>query len=288
MKIAFSRTWTKGDMVVIEWVATGTQSKEWMGIPATEKPWGVQGCSVIWYNQDGLITKDHRYFDVGTILSQLGVSKQKARAIPAIPSSTEAHVSKGDPSEDKEAEWLKSVNTTIEKHDVKAFLDGLTEDTLYDDYTMPTTMKGKAPAKTFIESFTKAFPDIKFDVANAFGVEDFAIQEYVMNGTQKAPLTMGPGMTIPNTKKSISYHSLDIMQVKDGKCVHGYTYANGAEFATQLGLMPPPGAKDKAKADKPAADKPAAPAKGDKAAAPAKADKPAAPKADKPAAPAKK
>src|SRR5262249_26971659 len=58
LKIGFSRVFTKGDMVACEWVVTGTHSKEWNGIPATEKPWGVQGASVLWFNQDGLITKD--------------------------------------------------------------------------------------------------------------------------------------------------------------------------------------------------------------------------------------
>ena len=272
MKIGFGRSWTKGDMVVVEWVVNGTQAKEWNGIPATEKPWGVQGASILWFNQDGLITKDHRYFDIGTIMSQLGASKMKARPIPAIPSAIEAHVAKGDANEDKEVAWLKSVDTTFEKHDVKGFLEGVTDDTQYDDYTMPAPMKGKAPAKGFFEAFTKAFPDIKTDVTNAFAVEDYAIQEYAMNGTQKAALTMGPGMTIPATKKPINYHALDIMQVKDGKLVHGWTYANGVEFATQLGIMPPPGAKgDKgAKAgDKGAPAKPAPKAGADKAATPA-------------------
>ena len=93
---------------------------------------------------------------------------------------------------------------------------------------------------------------------------------------------------VPATKKPINYHALDIMQVKDGKLVHGWTYANGFEFATQLGLAPKPGAEKGAKAgDKAAPAKPAdkaGPAKPADKAAPAKpADKaaPAAPPAKK-------
>ncbi len=268
VKFAFNREWFKGDMVAVEWTVNATQSKEWMGVPATEKPWGVTGASILWFDKDGHITKDHRYADSATIMGQLGVTKKKARAIPPVPSSTEVHVAKGDAQEDKALEWLKSVNGAFDKHDSKAFLDTMSDDTLYDDMSMAGQMKGKGAAKQFFESFTKAFPDMKLDVANAFAVEDFAIQEYVINGTHKAPL-ISPEGTIPATKKTVALHALDVMQVKDGKMAHGWTYANGVEFATQLGLVPPHGAKGDKASDK-AGDKGA-----DKGMKPAPAAKPA-------------
>jgi steroid delta-isomerase-like uncharacterized protein len=255
VKFGFNRQWIKGDTIVVEWTATGTQTKEWMGVPASEKPWGVTGASILTFNQDGLIAKDHRYFDFSTVLSQLGASKQKARGIPALPTAVETHTAKGDAQEEKEVEWAKSLNAAFDKHDSKAFLDMLTDETLYDDATMPTQMKGKAGAKQFFESFTKAFPDLKIEAGRILAVEDFVIQEYAINGTHKAALT-GPQGTIPATKKPINLHSLDIQHLKDGKLAHGWTYANGFEFATQLGLVPPPGAKAADKG-KPAEKKPA-------------------------------
>lgn len=267
VKFGFNREWIKGDMVAVEWTLNATQSKELMGVPATEKPWGVTGCSVLWFNKDGLIVKDHRYSDATTIMGQLGATKQKVRGIPPVPSSPEIHVAKNDAQEASELEWLKTLNGAFNKHDVKPFVDSMSDDVVYDDMSMPSAMKGKASGKQFFESFTKAFPDMKLDVSNSLAVEDYVIQEYVISGTHKGPLA-GPQGTIAPTKKAVTLHGLDVMQLKDGKMVHGWTYANGMEFASQLGLMPAHGEKsekdkdkatDKGAAAKPAA-KPAAPA----------------------------
>ena len=62
-------------------------------------------------------------------------------------------------------------------------------------------------------------------------------------------------MHIPATNKPMSLHTVDVVQLKDGKAVTGTSYANGMEMATQLGLIKPPG--EKKDADKKDAAKPA-------------------------------
>jgi steroid delta-isomerase-like uncharacterized protein len=247
VKFGVSRVWMSGKTVACEWMINGTQSKDWNGLPGNGKAWGVTGGSVLTYNEDGLIVQDDRYLDFGTEVAQLGLSKQKVRPVPAIPTAVEAHAAKGAPEEDKNVALAKAGNRTWETHDSKAFLGFLNDDVTYDDMTMPSQLKTKAPAKAIIEAFGKAFPDLKITETSIWGADDYTIDEYTMDGTQKAPLKMGPGMTIPNTKKTIDAHTLEILQWKDGKVAHGWAYSNGAEFMTQLGLAPPPGAKPPSK-----------------------------------------
>jgi steroid delta-isomerase-like uncharacterized protein len=154
----------------------------------------------------------------------------------------------------------------------------MTDDVAWDDMSMPESMKGKAAGKKFFADVTKAFPDLKVSSTNTWTFGDFVVTETTMTGTHK-----GAFMGIQPTKKSINLHSVDVVQLKDGKAVKGTTYANGGEMMMQLGLLPAPGAAKDAKTT-PAA-KPATPATPAKPATPAAAPaKPATPAA----APAKK
>jgi steroid delta-isomerase-like uncharacterized protein len=263
-KYAFGRTWQKNDVMVVEYGMTGTNTGDFMGMKATNKPVGLRGVTVIFSNPDGLVREEHDYTDMGSMMMQLGVPKAKGRALVGLPTTSETHIAKGTPDEDKNVDLAKSFAAVMEKKDVKAFLDGMTDDSTYDMNVSPNPMSGKKDGEKWFNMMTKAFPDMKSTISNAWGVEDYVIDEYTMTGTQKGAIT-GPMGTIPATGKQVNLHGIEIVQFKDGKMTHGWGFENGAEFATQLGLMKPPGqapagggAKGGAKA--PAAPAPAAPA----------------------------
>ncbi len=239
-KYAVARTWTKNDVVIVEWGFTGTNSGDFMGMKATNKPVGLMAVSVVWTTPDGLAKEEHLYEDMGSMMMQLGVKKAMGRPAVALPSASEAHVAKGTADEDKNADVARNFATTMEKKDVKAFLDGITDDSSYDMNTAPAAMSGKKAAETWFKAMTKAFPDAKSSITNVWGVEDYVIDEYTMTGTQKGALTMGK-TSIPATGKQVNLHGVEILQIKDGKMAKGWGYENGAEFAMQLGLMKPPG-----------------------------------------------
>lgn len=239
-KLALTRTFQKGDVMAVEWVFNGTHAGEYMGLKATEKPVGFHGASLVTTKTDGSIREQHDYFDVATIMAQVGASKPRARPIPSLPASAEGHAAKGAPDEEKNAELVKAFYAAMEKKSESQFTGALADTVLYEDFTQPEVSKGRADAKRFFGMFTKAFPDAKQAPTTLFGIEDFVIVEAVMTGTQKGPL--GP---IPPTKKAVALRSLDVLQLKDGKIAKGWTYSNGAELMTQLGLLkaPPPAAK---------------------------------------------
>lgn len=271
-----SRVLMKDDIVVVEWVWAGTQTGEMMGVKATEKPIGAIGADVMWFSPDGLVKEQHTYFDMSTIMSQIGASKQKGRAVPAMPAGVpQVVVSTNGAEEKKNVDTVKTMWGAFEKKNDADFLNGAADDIAWDDVTMPEPMKGKAAGKKFFGEITKAFPDLKAAPTNAWGIGDFVVAEGTMSGTHK-----GAFMGIPATKKAINLHGLDIAQFnKEGKLVKGTSYGNGLEMAMQLGLVPPPGKDPKA-----APAKPATPATPAKPATPAA--KPATPAT--PATPAKK
>jgi steroid delta-isomerase-like uncharacterized protein len=276
-KTAPTKVFMKGDVVAVEWVFNGTHTGDLYGIKATEKKAGAQGFDVMWFSPEGLIKEHHVYYDGATVLSQIGVSKAKARPIPAMPSGAPAVVTgTGSADETKNLDLLKGMHAALEGKKEADFTNLVADTAEYDDMTQPQGMKGKPDAKKFYKEVTTGFPDVKFTVSNAWGFGDVVVSEVSWTGTHK-----GSFFGIAPTKKTVNTKSVSVMQVKDGKMVKGWAYANGADFAMQLGLMPKPGEA------KPGDKKAAEPKAGDTKGAAAPTGKPAV-KAAAPAAAPKK
>jgi len=276
LKMAISKNFVKGDVVVSEWVVNGTHKGEFMGQKATNKPVGLRGVSVLSFGTDGLIKQDHRYYDGATLMTQVGQMKSPVRAVPPMPSGEpEWHVAKGTPDEDKQVELAKTLYGSFEKKVEADFLGSMDEKVVWSDVSAPKDMTGKGEAKKFFQMFTKALPDLKQTLDPIFAADEYVVAEATMTGTHNGQL--GP---LKPTKKPVTMHGVDIIMVKDGKIQRGVTYSNNLEILGQEGLLP-----------KPKTPKPDAKAEGDKKAAGAdkaageKSEKPKAdkPKADKPA-----
>ena len=234
-----SRVFVKGDQTAVEWVFNGTNKGDLHGMKATEKPVGTNGIDIEFFSPEGLIKEQHVTFDMGTILSQMGVSKQKVRPIPSIPSKPEIIVSTGGPEEAKNTETVKAIAAALSAKKEADFLAPMADNIEYDDYTQPQGMKGKADAKKFFKEMTTGFPDGKHTILNTIAVNDYVICEEQMEGTHK-----GAFFGIPATKKPLNLKHVTVYQfTKDGKMAKGWAYANGADMAMQLGLIKPPGAK---------------------------------------------
>ncbi|MGH7284848.1 MAG: ester cyclase [Polyangiaceae bacterium] len=257
MKFWVTRTWTKNDVVATEWGWSGTDTGGFMGAKPTEKPAGSMGMTVAWFTPDGLIKKEDRYVDLPTSMTQLGLAKGKAKPVPTMATSVEAHVAKGTADEDKQVDWAKAIYTSMDTHKSADFLGALDDNSDFMDASAatPAPMKGKAEAKKFFDMWTKAFPDSKTTLNNVMSVENFVIVESEMTATQKGPI--GP---IAATKKPVDIHSVDVYQVANGKMIHGWSYSNSGELMMQIGVMKAPPAAGAA------ADAKANPDKGGKGA----------------------
>jgi steroid delta-isomerase-like uncharacterized protein len=256
LKVYGIRTLVKNEVVVHQYVLTGTNSGDFMGQKATNKAMGVLGMRIDWFTPEGKIKESHVYVDRASIGFQLGLPKAKGRPAVAAPteSTPDLQVAKGSPDEDKNVAVVKAMTATMETKDVKAFLDLVGDDSTYEMNTEAKPMSGKKDAKTFFMAFTKAFPDIKSSLSNAWGIGDFVVDEYVTTGTQKGAL-VGPSGTLPATGKKVEIHGAEVLLLKDGKMVKGWGYENSMEMMTELGLIKPPGAAPAAAAATKAAPK---------------------------------
>jgi steroid delta-isomerase-like uncharacterized protein len=250
-KVGVKRTFTHGNTVAFEWVATGTNNG---GAKPTNRAIGFPGASVVTYDDDGLIKEEHLYFDYPTLMSQRDATAKAGtfRAPIALPTAAEDHLSKGTPDEAKNLDTAKALYAGFEK---KGGLDSLafvTDDSAFDDYTMPATIKGTKAIKDYVTSFWTAFPDMTQVKPVQFTADDYVVTEGTLTGTQKG--AMGP---IKATNKPVTFRFVDIFRLKDGKAAHLDTYGNSAEILVAIGAMPQPGA---APAGSASASAPASPA----------------------------
>lgn len=237
-----TRTFTKNDMVAVEWGWAGVDTGGMMGKPATEKTAGSMGLSLYWFTPEGLVKKEDRYLDFGTTMAQLSTAKH----LPPVPAlsisggAVQAHVAKGTPDEDKAVTVATAMYAALDAKKQDDFLATIDDAGDFVDNAGPMagqTTK-KADAKKFFGMWTKAFPDQKNTITNSYGIEDYVVVESSMTGTQKGAI--GP---IAASKKPVTLHSAEIYQIANGKMIHGWSYSNGAELMMQTGAMKMPSDK---------------------------------------------
>jgi len=272
IKTAATRIWIKDNVAIMELTWTGTFTADFKGMKATNKPVGGQRVHIMWFNDDGLVKEIHQYADGAGVMAQIA-GKKGAPAVPALPTNPpQVHVAKGGPDEDKLVDLAKATDDAFSKDDAKAAQALYADDAdVWLSFGGGPAMKGKKELAKGLTDWFKSFPDQKWTVTNAWGIDGFAIVEHTLSGTQKGAL----GPFLPGTNKPVTnWHFVDIIQpTADGKLQHGWIYSNLLEMMAQTGALkkqgdkPAAGAKAAAKSAPPAGA--AAPA-GGAAAAPAK------------------
>jgi steroid delta-isomerase-like uncharacterized protein len=63
-----------GKSGAMEWTWRGRQTKDFPGLPATNKPFEVRGATVVEFS-DGKISRDSDYWDLATYMKQVGLTK---------------------------------------------------------------------------------------------------------------------------------------------------------------------------------------------------------------------
>jgi predicted ester cyclase/ketosteroid isomerase-like protein len=249
LKSGANYTFTKGDVTVVVATDIGTHKGDMGPMKATNKPVGWMTGSVQWWTEDGHIKEEHLFWDVNSMMSQVGMSPQKGAPIPAgIPGKTEMFTASGSEVETKNAAFTKPFYMAYEAKKPTDFLGLMTETTEWTDNTSEKMHKGTKDAKAYWDMTMKAFPDAKVAINNQWAFGDFVITESTMTGTHK-----GAFMGMKATGKPVNVQSLDILAMKVAK---GWSFMNSAQMAEQLGMMGAPPA-----AATPARPAPAAPPK---------------------------
>lgn len=240
VKWTHTRAMQKDDVMVVEWTGTGTDTGGFLEDKPTNKKVGWRGISILWFDDDGLVKREHNVLDPLTIMGQLGRGDTKAKVRPAqAPASgtTQWLTAKDTPEEKKNLDAVKALYPLLEKKDEKGFLAMLTDDVIHSDQAQPEDVKGKEAAKKELAVWFKAFPDLKIEVTNGWAFGDVVVVELETTGTFKGPL----GPLKPNGK-SATTHGIDVVELKDGKVSRMTSYVNQREFLVKYELMPKPAA----------------------------------------------
>jgi steroid delta-isomerase-like uncharacterized protein len=123
-------------------------------------------------------------------------------------------------------------------HDADAALALLAEDVIWQDVGNPVPYRGKEAARTFIQNWFTAFPDIKTTVTNRLAMDDRMAVEIEFTGTNTGPLQMTPGTpAIPATGRTIMGRGTYFTTIRNGKATEVHTYPDAAGMMMQLGLV---------------------------------------------------
>ena len=71
LKFEGKNAMVSGNKLVWEYVMSGTQKKEFHGMPATGKSFSLRCCSILEF-EGGLFTRETAYWDTATMMRQLG------------------------------------------------------------------------------------------------------------------------------------------------------------------------------------------------------------------------
>jgi ketosteroid isomerase-like protein len=233
-KMTLTRVWRTPSEETLEWTMTGTQAREWRGIPPTHKPVAFKGVTLLWTKDDGSIIDVHVYFDVTVVKAQLGVVTKgvELAALPP-PTSSAGALQEFDQSqppsadENKDLDVVKATLAALENNDESGYVGGMADDVEVNTAERANPARGKIDAKAYYKDMHRAIGQLDTTVIAGWGVGKYAIVEYSIAGEQRGPI-----MWIPAQRdRVVRWELVDICEIKDGKIVHIWRYDNPGQIA---------------------------------------------------------
>jgi steroid delta-isomerase-like uncharacterized protein len=140
-------------------------------------------------------------------------------------------------AEDFAQRWLGAWNS----HVAESVLALMADDIVYDDSAWPTTMRGHADVRAFIDSTWRAMPDLRFEVVDGPYLHPnepkaaFYWKGYATHTGRIEPPGLAP------TGRRIEMEGGDFHEYRDGKLVRLRIVFDLADTMRQLGVLPEPG-----------------------------------------------
>lgn len=201
-----------------------------MGIASdpSPDPVGFPVLSIFVFGADGHIEREHTYFDLVTIATQLGAGPKGDDKRPMLPLELTPVVihAKGDEQEKANAAIAARLSGALAARDESAYLDLFSPDVLHQGAGEVT--KGKDEERRQLGAFLAVFHEYKAsDQAMSFG--DLVVDE--LDATAMHALA----------KKPVQWRAAEVLQVKDGKISQITSYANRLQILEEIGQfkLPP-------------------------------------------------
>jgi ketosteroid isomerase-like protein len=227
----------KGGTAVVLSAAAGRHTGLELGVEATGRTVGVMTASAVVFTPDGKIIEEREYSDAATLFAQLGLY-DRPRRVPMVPGwALECHIATGAPEERTNAAIAKQMQRAFERCDVTAYAAALDDDVVWDDYTDVAPTRGKHEVVKRFGAQAGAISRAMLDCETR-GIVDYVVSECILSGVQSGALAVA-GMSVAPTHADMVVHTLEILQIRGGKVLRGWTYGNSVELAKQLGVWRP-------------------------------------------------
>ena len=227
--VATSRVFRTDSAQAVEWALSGTQTKEWMTVPASHKPVVIKGLTLLWTKDDGSITDIHIYFDVAVARAQLGVGPKELLALPApaMPTGPPQIYEQADtPDEKASVAVARAAVDALDNNDEAAYVDTRTDDSEYYTLQRAQPDRGKDAARAYFKAINKSIGQLDTTIENDWGIGQYAVIEYTMAGAQLAPLAWIP----LQRDRVVLIHVAQVNEIRSGKIARVWRYDNPAEI----------------------------------------------------------
>jgi ketosteroid isomerase-like protein len=225
-KVVATRVWRTASQQTVEWSMSGVQARDWMRVPATQKPVTISGLSLLWTKDDGSISDIHLYFDVAAVKAQLGAGPKGLAAFtpPAVPAGAPQFIDRNG-KDDNTVDVVKAALDALENNE-PAYLAALTDDVEVHTLERPEPAHGKDDARAYFKAMHKSIAQLDTTVDNGWGIATYAVVEYTIAGEQLAPIGW-----VPAQKESVvRLHVVDVNELRDGRIARVWRYDNPSEL----------------------------------------------------------
>jgi ketosteroid isomerase-like protein len=225
-KFVATRVFRTPSAQTIVWTMTGVQARDWMRLPASQKPVVIDGLSLLWTKDDGSISDVHVYFDVAAVKGQLGQApKGLVPFTPPAPAAAAPQYVDQNGKDQDNTEVVRHALDSLENNE-GAYLGALTDDVEIHTLEKPEPFKGKDEAKAYFKAMHKAIAQLDTTVLNSWGVSTYAITEYTIAGEQ-----VGPIGWVPQQKDAVfRMHVVSVAELRDGRIARLWRYDNPGEI----------------------------------------------------------
>jgi steroid delta-isomerase-like uncharacterized protein len=138
----------------------------------------------------------------------------------------------------------RAIFDAINAHDPDAIVACGDPDDYEDEFVaLAETIRGRDAIRAYFTEMMAALPDLHMEIERLVAADDVAVVEWRMTGT----FSGGPFAGLRPTGRSIDLRGCDVMLISQGLLRRNTVYFDGADFARQVGMLPPRNSKaDKA------------------------------------------
>lgn len=232
--VADHRVFLNGNVATAIWAWRARHTGPFHGVAATGNTVGLLGASVFWFDADGLIAKEHTFWDPYGILKQLGIGHEAGRPLPEMPAAPRIYAARNDAAEASNIRHLRTYHDHLLSGRKSPWLDYMTDDIAWDDQMAPGLAVGKEHSASDFDMLRGAFENPKIATTDVWGNQEFVIHQ----GTFIAK-HVGELKGIPASNRVVHVDNIDIIHFSDQKIDQGWSFGNSMDMGYQLGVGTP-------------------------------------------------